>query len=105
MTIAKSPRKDTEGTLCLIYKGDIKDTGHFSLDCPQFEENFHSIWRNLHLKIIRLNPTDGVKIILLVGGLSPPFDHETSNLSSAVGKIYKLRTGKLHEVEAPWLTN
>ena len=45
--------------------------------------------------------------MLLVGGLSLPFDNETTTLlkkfvSSAVGKIYKLLTEKLPELEAPW---
>ena len=87
------------------------------------KENFDSIWRNLDLKIMRSNPTDGTqivdfikglnrlhKVMLLVGGLSLPFDYETTTLtkrciSSAVGKIYKLRTKKLREQEAPWLTS
>ena len=115
--------KDTEGALCFICKEDIENTDHFLLDCPQFKENFDSIWRNLDLKIMRSNPTDGIqianfikelncqhKIMLLVGGLFLPFDHETTTLikrfiSSAVGKIYKLRTKKLCELEAPWLTS
>ena len=72
---------------------------------------------------MRSNPTDGIqianfikvlnrqhKIMLLVGGLSLPFDHETTTLikrfiSTAVGKIYKLRTKKLRELEPPWLTS
>ena len=72
---------------------------------------------------MRSIPTDGIQIanfikglncqhktMLSVGGLSLPFDHETTTLikrfiSSAVGKIYKLRTKKLHELEAPWLTS
>ena len=97
--------------------------GHFLLDCPQFKENFDSIWSNLDLKIMRSNPTDGIQIadfikglnrqhiiMLLVGGLPLLFDDETTTLiktfiSSAVGKIYKLRTKKLRELEAPWLTS
>ena len=72
---------------------------------------------------MRSNPTDGIqianfikglnrqhKIMLLVDGLSLPFDHKTTTLikrfiSSAVGKICKLRTKKLRELEAPWLTS
>ena len=115
--------KDTEGALCFICEEDIENTDHFLLDCPQFKENFDSIWRNLDLKIKRSNLTDGIqianfikglnrqrKIMLLVGGLSLPFDHEITTLikrfvSSAVGKIYKLRTKKLRYLEAPWLTS
>ena len=115
--------KDREGALCFICKEDVENTYHFFLDCPQFKENFDSVWRNLQLKITRSNPTDGVqianfiknlnrqnKVMLLVGGLSLPFDNQTTTLvkkfvSSAVGKIYKLRTEKLRELEAPWLKN
>ena len=67
--------KDTEGALCFICKEDIENTYHFLLDCPQFKENFDSIWRNLDLKIMRSNPTDGI------------------------------HTKKLRELEAPWLTS
>ena len=115
--------KDTEGALCFICKEDIENTDHFLLHCPQFKENFDSIWRNLDLKVMRSNPTDGIqianfikglnrqhKIMLLVGGLSLPFDHETTKLIkkfmfSAVGKSCKLRNKKLRELEAPWLTS
>ena len=48
--------------------------------------------------------------MLLVGGPCLPFDKQTTVLvekfvSSAVGKIYNLRTEKLLELEAPWLKN
>ena len=48
--------------------------------------------------------------MLLVGVLSLLFDHETTTLikrfiSSAVGKIYELRSKKLRELEALWLTS
>ena len=94
---------DTEGALCFICKEDIENTDHFLLDCPQFKENFDSIWRNLDRKVMRSNPTDGIQIadfikglncqhkVLLVGGLSLPF-----------GKIYKVRTKSLRELEAPF---
>ena len=93
------------------------------MNCPQFKENFDSVWCNLQLKITGLNPTDGIqianfiknrnrqnKVMLLVGGLSLPFDNQTTTpvkkfVSSAVSKIYKLRTEKLRELEAPWLKN
>ena len=108
-------------TLRFICKENIEHLDHFLFDFLQFKENLDSIWRNLELKIIRSNPTDGIQIanfikkldrrhMLLVGGLSLLFDNETTTLikkfiSSAVGKIYKLRTEKLHELEAPWLTH
>ena len=125
--------KDTKGALCFICKEDIENTCHFFLDCSQFKENFDSVWHNLQLKVTkpdkwhsdsqRSNPTDGIqianfiknlnrqnKVMLSVGGLSLPFDNQTTTLvkkfvSSAVGKIYKLRTEKLRELEAPWLKN
>ena len=39
-----------------------------------------------------------------------PFDNITTNsvkrfVAAAVGKIYKIRTEKLHELGAPWLTD
>ena len=111
--------KDTEGALCFTYKEDNENT-----DCPQFEENICSIWCNLDLETMRSNLTDGTqiadlieglnhqhKVMLLVGGFPLPFDHETTTLinkrfiSSAVGKIYKLRTKKLCELEPTWPTS
>ena len=74
-------------------------------------------------KARNLNPIDGdqivnfitnldqhSKIILLLGGLQLPFDNITTNsikrfVAAAVGKIYKIRTEKLHELGAPWLTD
>ena len=73
-------------------------------------------------KIINFNQTDGItmsdcitnldphkKVLLLLGGLSLPFDDASVVLikrfvASAVGKVYKLRTAKSRELEAPWLT-
>ena len=48
------------------------------------------------------------KVLLMLGGLSLPFDNATAILikrfnSLAVGKIFKLYTDKLRELEAPWL--
>ena len=112
--------KDTQGTLWFICNKDIENLDHFLLDCPQFKEDFDSIWRNLKLKIIRSNPTDSIQIANFIkkldcqhaisGGLSLPFDNKTTTLiktflPSAVSKIYKLLTEKLHELEAPWLTH
>ena len=76
----------------------------------------------METKIIHFNQTDGItmsdfiatldphkKVLLLLGGLSLPFDDASVVLikrfvASAVGKIHKLRTAKLRELEAPWLT-
>ena len=60
----------TEGALRSICKEDIKNTDHFLLDCPQFKENFDSIWRNLDLTIMRSNPTDGIQIADFIKGLN-----------------------------------
>ena len=105
----------------MLYCKEDLEIYHFFLDCSQFKENFDSVWRNLQLKVTRSNQTDGIqtanfiknlnrqnKAVLLVGGLSLPFDNQTTTLvkkfvSSVVGKIYKLRTEKLREMEAPWL--
>ena len=115
--------KVTEGALCFICKEDVENTDHFLLDCPQFKESFGFIGHHLDQKSIGSNPTDGTQItdfikglncqheiMLLLGSLSLPFDHETTTLikkfmSSAVGKIYKLCTKKSLELEAPWLTS
>ena len=47
------------------------------------------------------------KTMLLLGCLSLPFDSATVTMiiqfiTSAIGKIYKLRTERLHELGAPW---
>ena len=49
------------------------------------------------------------KVLLLLGGLCLPFDNVTNTLikrfiAAAIGKIYKLRRERLHELEAPCLT-
>ena len=80
-----------------------------------FRDNYNSWWSNLKIKIINFNQTDGItmsdfitnvdphkKVLLLLGGLSLPFDDASVVLikrfvASAVSK-------KLRELEAPWLT-
>ena len=70
---------------------------------------------------INFNQTDGItmsdfitnldphkKVLLLLGGLSLPFDDASVAVikrfvASAVGKIHKLQTEKLRELEATWL--
>ena len=77
------------------------------------------MWSNLKTKVINFNLTYGItisdfitnldphkKVLLLLGGLSLPFDDASVVLikrfvASAVGKIHKLRTAKLRELEAP----
>ena len=110
----------TNGSLFLICKEGIEDLTHFLLDCPFFKENVDSVWLNIKARITEKNPFDGIqicnfisnldedsKVLLLLGGLPLPFDNATAILikrfiSSAVGKIFKLHTNKLHELEAPW---
>ena len=80
------------------------------------------MWSNLKTKIINFNQTDGItisdfitnldphkKVLLLLGGLSLPFEDASVVLierfvAPAIGKIHKLRTAKLRELEALWLT-
>ena len=48
------------------------------------------------------------KTMFLLGGLSLTFDSKTTTIekkfvSTAVGKIYKIRSDKLRDLEAPWI--
>ena len=113
---------NTDGALCFICKGDVETVNHFLFDCPYFRENFDTLWSNLISKVTVYNQTDGLqisqfimnldqyqKILLLLGSLPLPFDCATVTLITrftavAVGKIYKIRTEKLRELEAPWLS-
>ena len=90
--------------------------------CPPFRDNYNSLWSNLKTKTINFNQTDGItmsdfitnldnhkKVLLLLGGLCLPFDDASVVLikrfvASAVGKIQKLRTAKLRELE-PTMAN
>ena len=92
---------------------------HFFLRCKTCKANFGSLWQNLNSKILLMTPTDGIficsflnnldqnnKILFLLGGLPLPFEVVTSIMirrfvSSAVGKICKMRTNKHREQEAP----
>ena len=115
--------QNTDGAICFICKEEIESVTHFLLDGSYFRNNFDSLWNKLKLKIAQSNQTDGAyicnfitnfdrhnKILLLLGGLALPFDSKTNiqinkSVSSAAGKIYKLRQERLREQEAPWLTN
>ena len=115
--------QNTNGAICFICKEDIKSVTHFFLDCSCFRNNFESLWDKLKIKIAKSNPIDGAyicnfiknldgnnRVPLLLGGLALPFDIETNILinrfiSSAVGKIHKLRNERFRELEAPWLVN
>ena len=111
----------TNGALYFFCKDEAKDCSHFFLCCETFKANYSYPWQNLDSKILLSNPTDGTficnflsdldhnKRLFLMGGLPLPFEVETSIMirrfvSSAVGRICKIRTDKLCELEAPWLT-
>ena len=112
---------NTQGSLCFICKENTETVYHHFIECPPFRDNYSSLWSNLKTKIIIFNQTDGItisdiitnldphkKVLLLLGGLSLPFDDASAvlikrSVASAVGKIHKLRTAKLREFEAPWL--
>ena len=97
----------------------METVNHFFLECPGFKENLESLWEKLKTKARHLNPVDGDQIVdfitnldqhnkmfLLLGGLQLQFDDLTTNsiqrfLTAAVGKIYKIRTEKLHVLGAP----
>ena len=108
-------------SLCFVCKEAKDDLFHFLFACPYFRKNFDSLWSNLDRKVSNSCPTDSSQIsafiknldqdskALLVAGCLPlPFDSMTFTVitrfvASAIGKIYKLRTERLHELEAPWL--
>ena len=108
----------TDGSLCFTSREDNETLCHFFFDCPTFKPNFASFWCNLLLKASNLNATDGTQIsqfitnldrfhktLLLLGCLRLPFGNTTVNsinkfIASAVEKIYKIPTEKLHELEA-----
>ena len=106
---------NTGGSLCFMCKENTETVYHHF--------NYSSLWSNLKTKIINFNQIDGItmsdfitnldphkKVLLLLGGLSLPFDDacvvviKRFVVASAVGKIHKVRTAKLRELEAPWLT-
>ena len=81
-----------------------------------------SIIPDITIAILTLNVADGTlivsfirnldrhqKCLLLLGRLDLPFEAIVVTtiikfISSAVAKIYKLRTARLRELEAPWLS-
>ena len=95
----------TEGALCFICQESVDNVSHFLLECRAFRDNFKSVWSNLKQKITSTNPADGVqisnfinlgqqqKMLLLLEGISLPFDDRTVTLICrficvAVGKVY-----------------
>ena len=108
-------------SLCFVCKEAKDDLFHFLFVSPYFRKNIDSLWSNLDVKVSNSCPTDGSQIsafiknldqdskaLLLLGCLPLPFDSMTFTVitrfvASAIGKIYKLRTERLHELDAPWL--
>ena len=114
---------NAEGFLCFICKESTETVYHHHfIECPPFRDYYSSLWSNLKTKIINFNQTDGItmfdflanldphkKVFLLLRGITLPFDDASvvlikRSVAFAVGKTHKLRTAKLRELEAPWLT-
>ena len=95
---------------------------HFFSDCMSFRENFSILRSNLKTTLYNANPLEGNflssflensdrkhKTMFFLGGLSLlPFDSKTATImkrvgSIAVGKIYKIRSDKLRDLEVTWL--
>ena len=101
--------------LCFNCRVDKETFCHFFFDSPTYKPNFDSLWCNLLLKASDLNATNETQILQsisnldrLLGCLCLPFDNTTVTfikkfIASAVAKIYKIRTERLRELEAPWL--
>ena len=101
---------DTDCLRCFICKNGIKDAGHFFFDCMSFRKNFVMLWYNLKTTLFNTNPLESNfvfsflqnldrkhKTMFLLGGLSLPFDSNTTIImkrvvSTAVGKIYKIHS-------------
>ena len=77
----------TESSLCFIRKENTETVYHHFIECPLFRDNYNSLWSNLKTKTINFNQTDGItmsdfitnldpreRVLLLLGGLSLPFD-------------------------------
>ena len=107
---------NTEKSLSFICKENTETVYHHFIECPPFRDDYSSLWSNVKTKIINFNQTDGItmsdfitnldlhkKVLLLLGGLSLPFDDASVVLikrfvASALRKIHKLRTAKLREL-------
>ena len=115
--------RDTDGADCFIYKHTVDDKSHFILNCPSFKDHFALLSHKLKIKIHKSNHVDGSlisnfvdnldqhsKMVLLLGGLPLPVDQMTVHtmrgfITSAVGKIYNIRTERLRKLGAPWLSD
>ena len=110
---------NTEGATCFVCKQGVETVSHFLLECPVFKENLDFLWEKLKTRARILNPVDGDQIVdfiinldqhnkmlLLLWGSPVTIRRSNSKLykkflAAAVGKIYKIRTEKLHELGAP----
>ena len=106
---------------CFVCIEAEDDLYRFLLDCSYFRKNFDSLWSNLDVKASNNSNTDSSQIsafiknldqdskaLLLPGCLPLHFDSMTLTVitrfvASAIGKICKLRTERLRELEPPWL--
>ena len=110
---------NTDGELCLICKDSVKDVSHFLSDCPSFRSKFESLWSNVSQKIIACNLSDETqishfissldrqhKVVLLSGSYPDGVTVTMINrfISSAVGKIHRLRKEMFRELKAPRLS-
>ena len=110
------------GDSCFICKNETENVDQFFFACPDFRVNFNLLWSKLGTKILTLNVAVGTlivsfirnvdrhqKCLLLLVRLDLPFEAIVvmtimKFIFSAVVKIYKLRTGRLCELEALWLS-
>ena len=107
-------------TDCLKYficKNGIQDADHFFFDCMSFRENFTILWSNLKTTLFNANLLESNLMLsfsenldqmhktmfLLGGGLSLPFNSKTTTIVKRFVSIYKIRSGKLRDLEALWL--
>ena len=60
---------DTEGATCFVCKQGVETVNHFLLECPEFKENFDSLWDKLKTKARDLNPIDGDQIVNFISNL------------------------------------
>ena len=115
--------RDTDGANCFICKHTVDDNSQFILNCPSFKDHFAILWLKLKFKVRKSNPVEGSLIsnfvdnldqhsnmLLFLRGLPLPFDQMTVPslrrfITSAVGKIYNIRTERLQELRAPWLSD
>ena len=102
-----------------LCKDSVKDASHFFFDCMSFRENFTILWSNLKTTLLNANPLESNnyfmfsflenldqkhKTMFLLAGLSLSFNSKTATImkrlvSTATGKIYKICSAKLSDLE------